>query len=312
VPLPEFIPIQKPKLVAAPPLGPEWVHEAKLDGDRMQLRVVGGQPAWRSRTGTDRSAWFPDLAAAAAQLPDCILDGELCALEAGRPSFSLLQARLGARRRGQVEGELSFFAFDLLFGQGELLLQRPLSERRERLAAVLHAGRAAGFLKPTPPAPSVDPLGWARRQGLEGVVSKRLDAPYRPGGRTPEWRKAKWRPSQEVVIGGWAMTGDKFRSLLVGVYDQGRLRYVGRVGTGFDRAAVADLLPRLERLQTERCPFALGEPPRAASAVRWAQPKLVANVAFAEWTRAGQLRQASFQGLRDDKAPEEVVAERPG
>jgi bifunctional non-homologous end joining protein LigD len=307
---PDFIPIQKPKLVAAPPTGPGWIHEAKLDGDRMQLRVVGGAAAWRSRAGTDRSAWFPDLDAA-ARLPDCILDGELCALDHGRASFSLLQKWLGARQRGQIEGELAFFVFDLLFHDGELLLERPLSERRERLARLVAAHRDLPFLRSTPPAPADDPLDWARRQGLEGVVSKRLEAPYRPGARTPEWRKAKWRPSQEVVIGGWAMrTPDTFRSLLVGVYEDGRLRYVGRVGTGYDRESVAALLPRLRAVESDRCPFQLGVPPRTGD-VHWTRPELVANIAFAEWTRAGQVRQASFQGLRDDKAPREVVAERP-
>lgn len=308
---PLFIPVQKPKLVAAPPIGPEWTHEAKLDGDRMQLRVAGGEASWRSRSGADRTAWLGDLAQQAARLPDCLLDGELCALEAGRPSFSRLQARLGARQRGQIDGDLVFFAFDVLFFGDELLLDEPLAARRERLGEALHAGRELRFLRATAEVREADPIGWARAQGLEGVVSKRLDAPYRPGGRTPEWRKAKWRPSQEVVIGGWAMTGDhKFRSLLVGVHEDGRLRYVGRVGTGYDRVTLEDLLPRLRARETDRCPFEIGAPPGGPQ-IHWVRPELVANIAFAEWTSAGQVRQASFQGLRDDKAPGEVIAERP-
>ena len=113
------------------------------------------------------------------------------------------------------------------------------------------------------------------------------------------------------MIGGWAVTGDHaFRSLLVGVYEAGRLRYVGRVGTGYDRATVEDLQPRLRERETDRCPFEIDAPPRAPE-IHWVRPELVANIAFAEWTRAGQVRQASFQGLRDDKAPREVIAERP-
>ena len=157
-----------------------------------------------------------------------------------------------------------------------------------------------------------DPLGWARREGFEGVVSKRLDSPYAPGERNDSWRKSKWRPSQEVVIGGWAMTGSrKFRSLLVGVYDDGVLRYVGRVHTGYPRRVMPELLARLRAVRSETCPFEAGDPPRKDPAVQWTRPVLVANIDFAEWTEHGRIRQASFKGLRSDKSPQDVVAEIP-
>lgn len=310
---PLFIPFQHPKLVDRPPAGPEWLHELKLDGDRFQARVASGEVSWRSRSGADRTDLLPDLTRL-PWAPDCILDGELCALDAtGRPDFSLLRARLGARQRRAATEPVVFFVFDVLHLGGTSLLEQSLSSRRVALGEILAHAPADGILRPTPLASGDDPLGWARSQALEGVVSKRLDAPYRPGERNDSWRKSKWRPSQEVVIGGWATTrGEKFRSLLAGVYDAGKLRYVGRVHTGYPQAVLRDLVPQLAAVESDHCPFQTGDPPRSGPDIHWTRPVLVANIDFAEWTGNRRIRQASFKGLRTDKSPRDVVAERPG
>jgi bifunctional non-homologous end joining protein LigD len=311
--LPDFVPFQHPKTVETPPRGAGWRHEIKLDGYRVQVRIQAGSVTWRTREGLDWSSRFPDLTAQAADLPDGILDAELCVLGPnGQPDFVALQRALGRRQTGHIEGDLVVFLFDLLWEARSDLRPLPLAERLDRLAVL-----AEPVLGPTfrlaQPLPGSGPalLDAACRLELEGIVSKRLEAPYEGGDvRRDTWVKSKCRPSGEVVIGGWRTEKGRFRSLLAGQMEDGKLRYVGRIHTGYSAAKVAELLPKLQRLEASRPPFELGELP-SVRGIRWVKPELVARVTYAEITSAGKLRQAAYHGLRDDKAPEHVAAERP-
>jgi bifunctional non-homologous end joining protein LigD len=303
--MPDFVEFQHPKLVSAPPVGPSWLHEVKIDGYRLQARVQAGQVTLHTRSGHDWTEKFPELAAELAVLPDVILDGELAALgQDGQPNFSLLRTAIS---RGSAA--LVYFAFDILWRGTEDMRTAPQEARKAALAQVIedHLSDRLRRLSPLP-GEGPDLLHATCEMGLEGIVSKRLTARYEAGKRDV-WVKAKCRPSQEVVIGGWLQEpGRHFQGLLVGVYEGDALRYAGSVKTGF--SSDSDLPVRLRSLETETSPFAIGRPRRTRE-VRWARPELVANVAFAEWTMSGRLRQASFKGLREDKQPTAVIEEDP-
>jgi bifunctional non-homologous end joining protein LigD len=305
--MPDFAGFQHPRLVDRPPSGRKWIHEVKFDGYRVQIRVAGRAVRLFTRNGHDWTDQFPDIAREAAQLPECILDGELCALdEAGQPSFSKLRSLIGKRR---TEG-LVLFCFDILWREGEDLRPFGLEARKVVLAEVLGQVEAPRLRWVDHFEVGGEALFQsACRMGLEGIVSKRRDAVYRPG-RSDEWVKTKCKPLQEVVIGGWTERGARLGSLLAGVYAHGRLEYVGSVKIGV-KGEAPEAVRRLKALATPRSPFQAGGAPRTGRE-RWARPELVARVAFSEWTASGKLRQASFLGLRDDKAPEEVVREAPG
>ncbi len=308
-PMPRELEPQLCALVAAAPEGDEWLHEFKLDGYRLLCRLEDGRARLFTRRGNDWTSRFPKLAAAIERLPlkSALLDGEVVALdERARPSFQALQNELDERR----PAELTYFIFDLLYLDGRDLRDATLLERKKALAALLRSppeglrycdhvlGNGGAFFRE------------ACRLSFEGVVSKRADAPYR-GGRGKLWLKAKCLLRQEFTIGGFTGPGGSrshFGALLLGARDKSGLRYVGKVGTGFTEASLKSLYRKLSALGSRSSPFSARVPEHG---VHWVEPKLVCEVAFSEWTDEGIVRQARFEGLREDKSADDVRVEKP-
>ena len=286
---------------------PNWIFERKLDGvrciahrDRSGVRLL-------SRTDREMSGQFPELAEALADepCPDFVADGEIVALDSrGVSRFARLQ------RRGKERVAVLLYLFDMMRHEGADLRELPLRERKSRLR------RALRFEDPIRFTVHRNESGEqlfeeACRKGLEGVIAKRADSPYR-ATRSRDWLTLKCHAEQELVIGGFTTpqgSRTDFGALLVGYFEGDSLRYAGKVGTGFGRSTLAELGAKLRELETDESPFAEVRPvPRGT---HWVKPELVAQIAFAEWTRDGRLRHPRYLGLRDDKPAREVVREEP-
>jgi bifunctional non-homologous end joining protein LigD len=305
--MPDFVAPELARLVDSPPAGPNWVHEAKFDGYRMQLRVESGRAQLRTRKGLDWSARFPEIVAGGPRRSDCMLDGEVCAIKDGVPNFAALQQALSDGNTGG----LIYFVFDILFLEGADLRGEKLSRRKELLEAFLHRSKLPHYRYVDHFAVDGETmLQSACKSGLEGIVSKRLDAPYR-SGRSDLWTKEKCRGGQEIVIGGWWGGPSKLRSILAGAWRGNDFLYMGRVGTGFNSENSGPVLKALSKLKRPTPPFTAGVNPPRAKEITWVDPKLVAEVEYANITSDGLLRQASFKALREDKSARSVIVETP-
>jgi bifunctional non-homologous end joining protein LigD len=279
-----------------------WVYEEKYDGIRALAWRRGGRVRLFSRNLLELGAEFPEICRALEQLPggDLVLDGEIVAFDArGVSRFQLLQRR-GDDRRARPR----FVVFDCLEREGGGLLRKPLSERRELLEAlvprrgVVMRARRLG-------QDGLAAYRIAQERGFEGIVAKDASSPYEPGRRSRSWLKVKSRRESEFVVGGYTPPAGSrlhFGALLLGLFEGRALRYVGKVGAGFSAATLTSLAAQLQALHSERSPFV--PEPRERGA-RWVRPRLVAQVAFAEWTADGKLRQPVFLGLRRDKRASE-------
>jgi bifunctional non-homologous end joining protein LigD len=315
-PMPERIVPMLARLSKLPRGDGGWGYEIKWDGVRAIAYVTRDGVRLESRNLNDVTPRYPEVAGIRDALDphEVVLDGEVVAFdERGRPSFERLQGRMHLTTGVEAKARLVpvvYVVFDLLWIDGEDLMREPYSARRERLAALDLDGAAWRT-----PSYSTDAgerlLEASAAQGLEGIICKRLDSPYEPGRRGGTWLKVKNTRRQELVIGGWS-AGEGRRAghlgaLHVGFYEDGALRYGGKVGTGFDARELARLEGLLAPLRRATSPFSGRQPERGSI---WVEPELVAEVEFTEWTSQDMLRHPSYKGLRDDKRPRDVVLEK--
>jgi bifunctional non-homologous end joining protein LigD len=330
---PQFVEPMKARLVDDPPTHGDWLYELKFDGIRAIAVKNNSKSSLISRNGNKLDARFPEIAEAVKNLPvrDCVIDGEVVALdEEGRSSFQLLQAL-------EMEGRkapLRFYVFDLLELDGKSLLGLPLEQRKQVLAKlceivgdpIRYSGEISGDVKSL--------LAEVQRRGLEGLIGKQRNSVYEPGRRSGTWIKLKCVTEQEFVIGGYtppAGSRKHFGAILVGYYDGGKLKFAGKVGSGFTTKSLSILHKKFREEEREDCPFVdlpsklatgrvrptggqggawvQGITPSMMKKMHWVNPKFVAEIKFAEWTRDGKLRQPVFLGLREDKRATEVKRE---
>jgi bifunctional non-homologous end joining protein LigD len=321
-PMPERTEPMKATLSALPPDPDAWGFEIKWDGVRAIAYCEPGQLRLESRNLREITSQYPEVRAVIEQLGarEAVLDGELVAFdEEGRPSFQRLQGRMHVGSEAEVrrrmrEVPVTYVIFDLLHLDGSSLLGLSYEERRRELESLELSG--AGWQNPVlHRGDGAELLAASRERGLEGIVAKRLRSTYQPGRRSRDWLKLKNVRSQEMVIGGWlpgkGRREGEIGALLVGYQERGgdeRLRYAGKVGTGFDAGDLRLLRKRLDPMRRAESPFEGRQPERGSIFV---EPTLVCEVDFSEWTKAGTLRHPSYKGLRDDKAAGDVVREEP-
>ena len=303
-------------LVREPFDDPDWLFETKWDGFRVEACIAGGEVRLWTRGRKDAAGYFGAFLSPPTWLDaeEAIIDGEVVALdEHGEPDFGLLQQRIGRSGAATADRRVVYQAFDLLYLDGSSLIDLPLEERKARLRAVVRddhrvrvgdhvIGDGRAFFET------------ARERRLEGMVAKERHSPYLPGRRAATWLKVKIRPEQELVVVGWT-TGIGYASdlgaLLVGVNEGGRLRYVGKIGAGFNQQSRADLVQRLVPLAVAEP--AVENPPtgKLRREASWVRPELVIRAEFAGWTGDGNVRQASYKGIEVTKGPADVVREVP-
>lgn len=295
---------------------PDWIYERKLDGERCLVVARGGDVTLRSRSGQDTTSTWPEIADALKKLESegFVADGEIVAFDGQVTSFSRLQQRIGLKDPDEARAsgvKVYLYLFDLLFLKGYDLRKLPLRTRKKLLK------RALSFDDPVRYTAHRNTKGEAYhreacRKGWEGIIAKRADSEYE-ARRSPDWLKFKCSKGQELVIGGFTEpSGERvgLGAIFVGYYEDEDLCYAGKVGTGFDDETLSSLRKRLDRLEQDEPAFA-NVPGNLGDDAHWVKPKLVAEVAFTEWTRAGRLRHPRFLGLRRDKKARDVVRERP-
>jgi len=311
--LPGFVSPQLATLVKEPPSGDEWLHELKFDGYRMLCRIDRGRVTVWSRNGKNWTEKFQNVVEAVKSLKatSAMLDGEIVIVDAqGRSSFQKLQRAMG---KATTTG-FAYEVFDLIYLDGFSLTQTPLKDRKELLKNLVGTNSHGVIRYSEHISGSGDEFfKHACEYEIEGIVSKLADSHYE-STRNRNWLKVKCAKQQEFVIAGYTPSSKGlpgFGSLVLGVYEKGKLVYAGRVGTGFTLKQRGDLKKQLDKLSSETSPLAVVPRDPGLRETHWIKPKMIAEVAFTEWTSDGSIRHPSFQGLREDKNPKEVVREEP-
>jgi bifunctional non-homologous end joining protein LigD len=318
--MPEFIPPMLATLVGAPFDDPDWTFEIKWDGFRVETVIDSGDVRLWTRGQQDAAGYFGPFLTPADWIAadEAIVDGEVIALDdRGEPDFALLQARIKGKGSPGVPTPFVYEVFDLMWLDGRSLIAEPLEIRRRLLKDVLRADPRVRLSEDIA-AEGIAFFEAARVRQLEGIMAKDRRSTYAPGKRSMAWQKVKIRPEQELVVGGWTKGTGKaveLGALLVGVYEDGQLRYAGKVGAGFNDAIRSELLAALTPLASQDQPF-VDAPPRAvAKSALWVRPELLIRAEFAGWTGDGLVRQAAYKGIDLGKDPKKVrreVARKPG